>query len=543
MNIDYSTLYKIWETRTVPSAPTARMTRRTLEYLSTGIGAADWGKVPVLPLESALVALNGALDQVQLSSQSRSNYRGYLRRLCRFAVDEGIDTTGNGDGQFWPQIPKKSRLSRREQVTFERFVNWAIGHRIYPTTVKPNDVRQWALDERRASNQHWRKDYERLQTAWGYLSQTDVSPAVQFSALPARMNERFALPFENWPDHLQTEWERMRWAASAPLRKGGMRAWRPVTRRVYQKRLCRFLGWLCREYPDADLAVETWASPLSPDRCRDYLNWLVLRSGKDHLNPGHPAFLRMVRGFHRFLLGSDRTTIDAFHELTRRCDVQERDKAARVVPFIDLQLGLRKARESVLAAQKSKSCRENGAGRLAALQVDAIILGLLTTRGLRSRNIRGIRIGVNLMESGDTLVLKFSAAEMKGHRAFETTAPDDLSALIRDYLHKGFAALAGRPPAQGDHALLTRKGTPFSSGSFGKRVRRIARTYVGRRLNPHLFRHILATHAAQVLKLTPTELAALLAHRSPMTVMKYYEVTNPTLAAERFDVLRNGQAD
>jgi len=35
--------------------------------------------------------------------------------------------------------------------------------------------------------------------------------------------------------------------------------------------------------------------------------------------------------------------------------------------------------------------------------------------------------------------------------------------------------------------------------------------------------------------MTPTELAAFLAHRSFNTVMKYYEVTNPTQAAERLD--------
>ena len=48
---------------------------------------------------------------------------------------------------------------------------------------------------------------------------------------------------------------------------------------------------------------------------------------------------------------------------------------------------------------------------------------------------------------------------------------------------------------------------------------------------------------ARVRKMTPTELAAFLAHRSVLTVMKYYEMTSPARAAERFDVLRDQLAD
>ena len=38
--------------------------------------------------------------------------------------------------------------------------------------------------------------------------------------------------------------------------------------------------------------------------------------------------------------------------------------------------------------------------------------------------------------------------------------------------------------------------------------------------------------------MTPTELAAFLAHKSVTTLMKFYEVTNPTKAAERLDTFR-----
>jgi len=74
---------------------------------------------------------------------------------------------------------------------------------------------------------------------------------------------------------------------------------------------------------------------------------------------------------------------------------------------------------------------------------------------------------------------------------------------------------------------------------FGPRVEHLSSRPIRKRLNPHLFGHIVATHAAQVWRMTPTALAAFLAHRSVLTVMKYYEVTGPAKAAERVDGFRN----
>ncbi len=70
---------------------------------------------------------------------------------------------------------------------------------------------------------------------------------------------------------------------------------------------------------------------------------------------------------------------------------------------------------------------------------------------------------------------------------------------------------------------------------MGSEHKNLAKKRLGYEINAHLFRHIAATYAAQELKMTPVELAALLGHRSPNTCMKYYEVTNPSLAAEKFD--------
>jgi integrase len=538
MTLLYGNLYDTWVARTKPSATTTRMTRTTLKYLAAATGTSDWTKVEVVSEQHALALLDGAMAKCDLRSQSRSNYRNYLRRLYRFATDEGIDVDAGANNGFWPQLARGNGVPRRAQVAYERFVKWAIRRGRWPATVCPDDVLDWALDERAAPNQHWRQDYRGLQVAWEALVAEQGLRAVEFLALPAKINDGFALPISEWPRHLQDEWTRMCRAASVPLRKGGVRPWRETTRAGYEERVARFLGWFAREHPDADLTGETWATLLSADRCQDYLNWLVARSGKPYLNPSHTSFLRMARGFHRFLLGSGNDCIEALDALAKRCEVEERDQATRMAPYADLEAAFATLVSDVAKSSKPRKRTAEDGALVARRQVDAIIFGLLVTRALRSSNIRGIRIGDNLVRSDDGFELRFTAREMKGHRKFETSLPTELTTILDDYLRQGYRALTGRAPQEGDMLLVTRRGNPFGSGSFHQRVKRLSRRLVGKPIHPHFFRHIVATHAAQVWKMTPTELAAFLAHRSATTCMKYYEVTSPSLAAERVDALR-----
>lgn len=469
------------------------------------------------------------------------SYRNYLRRLYRFATAEGIETNGASSKRLWAPAPNHSTVTRRAQVAYDRFVRWAIGRSVWADTVTAEDLRAWALAEKTKSNRHWRKDYLRLQTAWTALAANGAVPRLQFPSLPAPLTTPYALPVAKWSENLLREWERICRSASAPLRNGGMRPWRQKTRDWYEGLLCRFLGWFTAEHRDTKLSRQTWASLLTADNCQEFINWLVARSGKSALNPAHTAMLRGIRGLHRFELGSPKEVVQSFIDLSRRCEVEERDKAIRMAPYPTIEQGYHKLLNEVTAAMKSSSGKHCGPA-VAKLQVDAIILGLLTTRALRRLNIVNIHLGTNLIQDGDGYELRYGAAEMKGHRRFDVTVPAELVPVITDYLRRGYRALAGRMPADGDLLLLTSRGTPVGEDGFGTRVGSLTQKYVGKRLHPHLFRHILATHAAQVWRMTPTELAAFLAHRNVLTVMKYYEVTSPTRAAERFDSFRNGAA-
>ncbi len=223
--------------------------------------------------------------------------------------------------------------------------------------------------------------------------------------------------------------------------------------------------------------------------------------------------------------------------------MQERDKAVRMVPYPVLERALEDLITKVVAAMRGGKRSGSERSRLAQQQVDVIMFGMLVTRALRGANIWGIRIETNLVATENGFDLRFTSTEMKGHRKFNTSCPDELVPIIKDYLRHGYKALTGRAGGDGDILLVNGHGNPFDRNSFSGKVPRMPRRLIGKPINAHLFRHIVATHAAQVWKLTPTELAAFLAHRSPLTRMRYYEVTNPALAARRVDGFRRASKE
>ena len=98
--------------------------------------------------------LDGILGTTTVTSQTRSNYRNYLRRVYRFAQAEGIETNGASSTKLWAPAPQNGTVTRRAQVAYDRFVRWAIGRSIWSDTVTAPNLREWALAEKSKSNRH-----------------------------------------------------------------------------------------------------------------------------------------------------------------------------------------------------------------------------------------------------------------------------------------------------------------------------------------------------------------------------------------------------
>jgi len=177
--------------------------------------------------------------------------------------------------------------------------------------------------------------------------------------------------------------------------------------------------------------------------------------------------LSAVRGFHRFLLATDRVAEDPA-ELVRR------PRAARRLPGV---LSLAQV-ERLLAAPETR--------RPAGLR-DRAMLELLYATGLRVSELTGLPLGAVNRTAG------FVRAVGKGDK--ERVIPVGREALrwLREYLERGRPALLkGR---ESPALFVGRRGGPLTRQAFWallKRYSRLAAT--GRAVSPHTLRHSFATH-------------------------------------------------
>ena len=208
---------------------------------------------------------DAALATKDLRSQRRSNDGNSRRGWYRCATDGGLAGTGGDVTHLWPALAEHEGTPRRTAVAYDRFVKWAIGRGLWPGTTRAGDLLDWSLAEKVGSNLHWRKDYERLTDAWQMLVEHDGLRTLKFASLPTKLNEPYAVSIAEWPAHLRTEWQRMCGDASAPLRKGGMRPWRPLPKNHYEQTLSTFLGRFRTDQPARGPTAETRASLLKAD--------------------------------------------------------------------------------------------------------------------------------------------------------------------------------------------------------------------------------------------------------------------------------------
>jgi integrase len=176
-------------------------------------------------------------------------------------------------------------------------------------------------------------------------------------------------------------------------------------------------------------------------------------------------------------------------------------------------------------------------GLLAAmLHRDGLMISLLALIPLRRRNMAGLRLHKNLIESDGLWIISFDASETKTHAVLEMCWPDELLAPLNTYLdlHRPFlASLPGRWSKSVDNFLwVSSDGSPMTQIAIYDRIRKHTTEAFGVAINPHLFRDA----AAKTLAITDPEhvriAAPLLGHRTFVTTERHYQQAK-TLEAHR----------
>src|SRR5262249_20125571 len=105
-----------------------------------------------------------------------------------------------------------------------------------------------------------------------------------------------------------------------------------------------------------------------------------------------------------------------------------------------------------------------------------------------------IHLTNNIIRSGhgraQRVFLHFAADQVKNGEPVEVELPPHLVTMIDTYLARYRPLLLAEPS---DHLFPARNGGPRSCSTIYGSVTSITRRYVGKPVNPHLFRHITAT--------------------------------------------------
>ncbi len=170
--------------------------------------------------------------------------------------------------------------------------------------------------------------------------------------------------------------------------------------------------------------------------------------------------------------------------------------------------------------------------RTAQTYGDGLRLALLAAKPVRLRNLASTKIGTHLAKVGSGYRWRFKASETKTRETIDVELPVRLTAYIDRWIADYRPVFPGADKT--DALWLSSKGGPMSQAGVYDRVCLATKRELGVRVNPHAFRHIVATSIAIVMPEDVRMTPFLLDHRSERTVAEHYDLANSVAASARY---------
>jgi len=140
---------------------------------------------------------------------------------------------------------------------------------------------------------------------------------------------------------------------------------------------------------------------------------------------------------------------------------------------------------------------------------DGLIIAFLSLVPLRRRNLSDFKLGRNLIDLSQRLLVVFEETETKTHALLEIEWPESLIEALDEYLviyRPILEARDGRWHRPADSFLwLSKDGSPMTESAIYDRIRSRTKAKFGTALNPHLFRDAAATTMAIADPFSTTE--------------------------------------
>jgi integrase/recombinase XerD len=192
--------------------------------------------------------------------------------------------------------------------------------------------------------------------------------------------------------------------------------------------------------------------------------------------------------------------------------------------------------------------RQAGSGcnlkRTAVTYRDGLMIGILSTRPLRLKNLLGLELGRTFVRRVGAWWIDIPAEETKTKVPIEMPIPEDLTSAVDGYLADYRPVLCrrrGRWASPVGNALwVSVDGSPMRDRSTHQRIVEHTRAAFGHPVNPHLFRDCVATSVAVDDPNHFGIAARLLGHRNQATTERYYDQARSIDAIRRHQELVMG---
>ena len=323
-----------------------------------------------------------------------------------------------------------------------------------------------------------------------------------------RRRRRASLPFPAWPDDDRFIWRTL-FASASPLDSGGpLSHWSVTTSRFAMASYACWLGF-CKRKRKSLLSLAPDAR-VRPDIVALYISELQART-----SPVTTA-LRIDRLWAIARAIAPERDWRWLRLLARRL-------RNRAVPARDKHLKIRHPRELFDLGVRLMEQADAHGGQSVANAVrfrTGMVIALLATRPIRSRSLRGLRPGDNLVRAGDRFWLALGPADTKSRLAYDAPLSDVLNDALERYLsyHRPRLLSGG----DSDFLLVSAGGRPISQTCLARNIAEATKAAFGKAISPHLFRDCVATATASDDPDHAEIIAPLLGHTSTRTAERHY---------------------
>jgi integrase len=291
------------------------------------------------------------------------------------------------------------------------------------------------------------------------------------------------LPYADWPEDDRTRWETAFKAGVDRFDDRGPAAHlAEATRLNLMHAYSRFLAFLSAH--DSSLLARTPAERLDRNIIESYVRWQPASCGSSTI----ASFLSNLQMTLRYICpGEDWSWVLTIAKRIAARAKPKPEKHHLVTSEILYALGI----DLMDRAIASANAAENMSMGTALDYRDGLMIALLALIPVRRRTLAALRIGKQLVQSGDLWALDIPAEDVKTKRPLDFSISAELSGRIDLYLTQFRCRIPGA--GAHDYFWASSKGGRLRDGNICDTIGRRTREALGFAVSPHRFRNAAAT--------------------------------------------------